>query len=182
MLSKPVSFWLCLLKADTDIKLGILQCPPSISATLGCLSKDKWHTNAGWQATLNAYFQNANVAYSRTNGTVLSHDFAHNAARPANTPAHEMLVALQDALGDFKDVDFQGLLAALMNPDKIKIFPLYVYPAYIWSHLESSNNLASQDPAQVYRGAETLQSLLAIILYFWYGCQISKVFMLLLMR
>jgi hypothetical protein len=116
---------------------------------------------------LTASFRDANVAYSRANGTVLSHDFTHSQPTPARTPAREMLTALRDALGDFTGMTMTSLMAILVNPDEMKLFPFYVYPAYVWGHLNSAATLASQDPAQVYRGAETLQSLLAIILYFW---------------
>jgi hypothetical protein len=78
-----------------------------------------------------------------------------------------MLTALRDALGDFTNMTMTSLMAILVNPDQMKLFPFYVYPAYVWGHLNSAATLASQDPAQVYRGAETLQSLLATILYFW---------------
>lgn len=133
-----------------------------------CLSDDSWHGNAGWQMSLAASFRNASVAYSRANGTVLSHQFSKTPSKPASTPARDMIVALQDALGDFSQMtDITGLLRILLNPEEIKLFPFYVYPTYVWGHLNSAATLASQDPAQVYRGAETLQSLLATILYFW---------------
>ncbi|KAF2432163.1 hypothetical protein EJ08DRAFT_136752 [Tothia fuscella] len=160
-------FRLCMRNTESNaLQARILQCPSEVCANMSCLTNTAWHSNPGWQTSLKASFRNANVAYSRANGTVLSHDFARSKITPARTPAREMLTALHDALGDFSEMSMSSLLAILMDPAQMKIFPFYVYPTYIWGHLNSAATLASQDPAQVYRGAETLQSLLATILYF----------------
>ena len=128
-----------------------------------------WHSNPGWQATLIASFIHADVAYSKANGTILSHTFVDK-PWSASTPAADMLLALRYAIPVFDGSGIQILTQLITDPQKMKLFTLYAYPAWIWSWLNSAASLSETDPAMATRGAETLQSLLAVILHF---CQPS---------
>jgi hypothetical protein len=76
-----------------------------------------------------------------------------------------MLAALHAALGDFSR-GVQDLLPILVQPEKLKLFPFYVYPVWIWGFLRGAKTLAADDPAFFTRGADTIQSMLTMILYF----------------
>ena len=137
--------------------------PSEICSAGACLS---WHSNEGWQTTLNATFSRVSVAYSRLNGIILSYDFSSlSPSSQAILPTPNILSTLQTAIG----VDNGGLsdvLALITDPNKLKLFPFYIYPVWIWGFLSGANKLASDDPAFVTRGADTIQSLLAMILYY----------------
>lgn len=82
--------------------------------------------------------------------------------------ARDLLQGYRDAFGDFNGI--QDFLKLLANPDGTKLFPLYVYPAFVWACLKGVTSLGSQNPAVVTRAADALQCLFAIMLYY---CQPS---------
>jgi hypothetical protein len=76
-----------------------------------------------------------------------------------------MLTAMQQALGNFTG-GLDGLLAVVSDPAQLKLIPFYAYPLYIWGFLHGATTLESEDPDVYTRGAQTLQSMLGMIMYF----------------
>jgi hypothetical protein len=66
--------------------------------------------------------------------------------------------------------DLSALLALFSDADVSNLFGLYVYPAMVWANLKGAETLGQQNPAIIARAANTLQCLLAIMLYY---CQPS---------
>lgn len=79
-----------------------------------------------------------------------------------------MLHGYQVAMGNFRGL--QEVLAVLSDPNRGKLFPLYVFPAFMWGCLKGVSSLGSQNPAVLTRAADALHCLLAIMLYY---CQPS---------
>jgi hypothetical protein len=76
-----------------------------------------------------------------------------------------MLLALERGLGNFSD-GIQDLITMQTQPDRLKLLPFYAYPIFIWGFLEGAKTLAIDDPAFSTRGADTVQSLMGMIMYF----------------
>ena len=75
-----------------------------------------------------------------------------------------MLQAYRWAYGNFSGVsDLYGLLT---DPDETNLFPLRTFPALVWGCLRGVSTLGSTNPAIVSKAADTLQCLLAIMLYY----------------
>lgn len=127
-----------------------------------------WHSNPGWATTLTTSFRRATVAYSKSNGTIISHVFSGSPAIPAPVNATDMLQGYRDALGNFSGL--QEVLAVLAKSDGTNLFALYAFPAFVWGCLKGVSSLGSQNPAVVTRAADVLQCFLAIMLYY---CQPS---------
>jgi hypothetical protein len=142
---------------------GIVYCPGAISAALKCRDDTSWYSNAGWVTSLMTQFQRATVAYSISNGTILSHDFT-SGATPAPVSAIEMLEAYRSAFHSPRNLS--ELLALFSNADVSNLFGLYVYPAMVWANLKGAEMLGQQSPANMARAAGTLHCLLAIMLYY----------------
>jgi hypothetical protein len=66
--------------------------------------------------------------------------------------------------------DLSELLALFSDADVSSLFGLYVYPAMVWANLKGADTLGQQNPAFIACAADTLQCLLAIMLYY---CQPS---------
>ena len=79
-----------------------------------------------------------------------------------------MLTAYRWAYGNFSGV--QDLLSLLTNPEETSLFTLRSFPALVWGCLKGISSLGSQNPAVNTKAADTLQCLLAIMLYY---CQPS---------
>lgn len=142
----------------------LVQCPNSIAARSKCRSDTSWHSNPGWATRLTATFRRANVAYSMSNATILSHTFSDSPPVPAPMNATEMLQAYRDAFGDFEDLP--DVLKVLADPEGTEVFPMYTYPAVVWWCLKGVSSLGAQNPAMVTRAADTLYCLLAMVLYY----------------
>ena len=147
---------------------GMVNCPSEISALAQCRSNTSWHSDPGWITTVTSTFRKATVAYSRSNGTILSTQFSDAPETPAPVDAIAMLHGYLDAYGDFDNL--KSLLSMLQTPDGTNLFPLYVYPAFIWANLKGVSLLGPHNPAIATRAADTLQCILAIMLYY---CQPS---------
>ena len=147
---------------------GIVNCPNEFAALTQCRSNTSWHADPGWITTVTSTFRRATVGYSRSNGTILFSELSDTPEVPAPVDAIEMLQGYRDAYGDFDNLP--SLLTILSDPEAMNLFPLYVYPAYVWANLKSVSLLGPRNPAIMTRAAETLQSMIAITLYY---CQPS---------
>ncbi|KAF2188992.1 hypothetical protein K469DRAFT_684256 [Zopfia rhizophila CBS 207.26] len=162
------AFHLCLKNgAKNTLHARIVHCPTSTSVLSDCYTNTSWHASPGWTTSLTTTFRRGTVAYSRANGTILSHEFT-SSPTPAPVSASEMLDGYRSAFSSFPDLS--SLLSLLADPDATNMFPLYVYPAMVWANLKSIESLSPRNPAIVTRAQDTIQCLLAIMLYY---CQPS---------
>lgn len=158
----PVSSLIKFLKPELT-SAGIVHCPNDISTLSSCHTNKAWHTGPGWTTSITTTFRAADVAYSKTNGTILSHTFTSPAlAAPISAP--EMLAGYRSAFSSFPDL--AALLNLFADSAATNLFSLYVYPAMIWANLKSVEALGPQNPAVVTRAQDTLQCLLAIMLFY----------------
>ncbi|KAH7128296.1 hypothetical protein B0J11DRAFT_267154 [Dendryphion nanum] len=159
---------LCLRNAaNNTLQARIVHCPISISSNLQCMENTTWPSADGWTTSLSTFFQKGTVAYSTTNGTILSHIMTNNPV-PAPVSASEMLLGYRYAYSTFDNIS--AVLAAFSDPVTADMFPLYIYPAMVWANLKSISSLSPQNPAIATRAQDTFQCLLAIMLYY---CQSS---------
>ena len=79
-----------------------------------------------------------------------------------------MLEGFRSAFSSFPDIS--SLLKLIGRPESINLFPLYVYPAIVWANLKGVLTLGQQNPAIITRAQDTLECLLAIMMYY---CQPS---------
>lgn len=79
-----------------------------------------------------------------------------------------MLAGYRAAYGKFDDM--ASILNTFRDMESTSMFTLYVYPAIVGAHLKSTLELSEQDPAIATRAQDTIQCLLAIMLYY---CQPS---------
>ncbi|KAF2463340.1 uncharacterized protein BDR25DRAFT_384650 [Lindgomyces ingoldianus] len=159
---------LCLKNgASNTLQARIVHCPTSVSSLSNCITNATWPSAPGWTTSLTTSFRNGTVAYSITNGTILSHTFTSNLI-PAPVSATEMLAGYRYAFSTFDSLS--AVLAAFSGPEASDMFPLYVYPAMVWANLKSIASLSNQNPAIQTRAQDTLQCLLGIMLFY---CQPS---------
>ncbi|KAF2812580.1 uncharacterized protein BDZ99DRAFT_461241 [Mytilinidion resinicola] len=162
------AFHLCLKNpANNTLNARIVHCPNDISTLSDCHTNKTWHSRPGWTTSLTTTFRDADVAYSKINGTILSHTFT-SPALVAPVSASEMLAGYRSAFSSFPDL--AALLNLFADSKATNLFSLYVYPAMIWANLKSVEALGPQNPAVVTRAQDTLQCLLAIMLFY---CQPS---------
>ncbi|KAF2269447.1 hypothetical protein CC78DRAFT_604142 [Lojkania enalia] len=162
------AFHLCLKNgAPNTLQARIVHCPLSVSSRSECIQNKTWPSAPGWTTSLTTLFRDGTVAYSITNGTILSHIFT---SEPIDAPvsATEMLAGYRYAFSSFESVT--DILEAFRKPEETNMFSLYIYPAMVWANLRAISDLSSQNPASATRAQDTLQCLLGIMLYY---CQPS---------
>lgn len=146
---------------------GIIHCPAAVSLLSACITNTTWPSGPAWTTSLTTSFRNANIAYSIRNGTILSHTYTSDPT-PAAVSATEMLAGYRAAYGKFDN--YSSIITSFQNIESTSMFTLYVYPAIVGAHLKSTLRLSEQDPAIATRAQDTIQCLLAIMLYY---CQPS---------
>jgi uncharacterized integral membrane protein len=162
------AFHLCLKNAGSNtLQARIVHCPTAVSSHAECITNTTWPSAPGWTTSLTTSFRNASVAYSIRNGTILSHTYTSDPI-PAAVSAAEMLAGYRAAYGRFDDLS--TILPSFLDTESTSMFTLYVYPAVVAAHLTSTLRLSEQDPAVAPRAQDTIQCLLAIMLYY---CQPS---------
>jgi hypothetical protein len=154
------------------VRVGVVYCPDSISTNKHCHSNKTWLSNPGWASILTTTFRKATVAYSGTNGTILAHKFSAASEISAPVNASEMLQGFRAAWGNFTDMT--SIVKLVTDPEESKLFTLRVYPAMVWSNLKGIDALRD-DPTVATRAADTLQCLLAIMLYFCQPAVFSRI-------
>lgn len=75
-----------------------------------------------------------------------------------------MLAGYRAAYGKFDNLT--TILTSFLDLKSTSMFTLYVYPAVVAAHLKSTLRLSEQDPAIATRAQDTIQCLLAIMLYY----------------
>lgn len=97
------------------------------------------------------------------NGSILSHEYTTDAT-PAPISSQEMLAAFRCAFSSFPSR--ASLTTFTSDLQARTIFPLHIQPAIVWANLKGVNALLSTDPALSARAQDTLQCVLAIMLYY----------------
>lgn len=157
------AFELCMWNAGPNIlQVVVVECPTAVSSEAGCLKDDSWLRNPGWTTQLTSSFRRATVAYAKTNGSILSHEYTTEAT-PAPISSQEMLSAFRRAFSSFPSL--ASLTSLISDPQATALFPLYIQPAIVWASLKGVNALSS-DPALSARAHDTIDCLLAIMLYY----------------
>jgi hypothetical protein len=158
------AFQLCMWNAEAHvIQVVIVECPLNVSSSLSCLDDTDWQRNPGWTTQLTNSFRRATVAYATTNGTILSYEYT-SAAAPAPISADEIREGFQVIFPVFPNMT--SLTSLVTDPTSSTLFPLYAMPTIIWSNLNGVTTLSASNPALVSRAQDTLQCLLAMMLYF----------------
>jgi hypothetical protein len=102
------------------------------------------------------------MAYSRLNGTILSHEFTAMQETPAPVSATDILAVWDNLLGtaDSEDLTYQAWVLLGFGPGS------FMFPCVVGSFLNAVTAIAAENPAADTRGVNALQSLLAIPLYY----------------
>jgi len=140
------------------METGIVTCPGHIAARQNCGNDTSWHTNVDWTVKMSAYFRNASVAYSRTNGTILWHSFVDEPAKPVNLAPGDILKAYDALLLDTSVVFAK-------NGSEPPPFSSSTFATYLWMSQPVFSGQNATNPATVNAVFSGLQSLLAIPLY-----------------
>jgi hypothetical protein len=75
-----------------------------------------------------------------------------------------MLQAYRDAFGSFNSLS--DLLSVISDPQKISLFPIYTFPAYVAANLNGIGIIATENSAVENRAASIVQDVLAIMLFY----------------
>jgi hypothetical protein len=105
------------------------------------------------------FFQNSAVAYSRSNGTIIWHSFKETPAIPLNLSSSQILEAYDHLLLD---------TTTLLNDGSTSL-PLFSgtsFPTFLWMVEPEFSNQSAIDPGTSIEVYSTLQSLLAIPMYY----------------
>jgi hypothetical protein len=140
--------------------IGITSCPLSELFGGDCLKNTSWHLDQGWSTGLETTYRRASIAYSRKNGTILSHTFTDR-ARPAPVNSSQILQAWDNLLGvGVYDLTTQLVLKGFgIKPGKL------LFPSIVNWFLNGVSAVAADNQAAATRGINALQALLAIPLY-----------------
>lgn len=151
-----------LLYANIVVHIGIVSCPYFGTTSQSCDSDTSWQSLPGWTTSLNATFRRASIAYSRLNGTILTHRFTEEPERAAPISSVDILQAWDNFLGvgNVADSSTQNILSMLGLGGGGLLFPGLVS----W-FLNGISAVSLENPAADTRGVNALQSLLAIPLY-----------------
>jgi hypothetical protein len=151
-----------LLNADIFFSIGIVSCPYSDPTTQSCLDDTSWQSLPGWATSLNATFRRASMAYSRQNGTILTHQFIDKPASAASVDSSDILQAWDNFLG----------VSTAANDQSQELMSMlglggggFLFPGLVSWFLNGVSAIALENPAADTRGVNALQALLAIPLY-----------------
>jgi hypothetical protein len=108
---------------------GIVVCPSAVSEKLGCLVNTSWWSNQGFSTSLKTSHRRATVACSRTNGTILKHNFSkHTPTVRVPVPAPDLLQVFKTVLERSNhDGPFGAALALLGVANNTASLPVYAW-------------------------------------------------------
>jgi hypothetical protein len=111
---------------------------------------------------MTTYFQNASVAYSRINGTILSHSFDKTPAIPLAINASQILQAYDALLFDTtRLMNVNGAILPVRTTD-LPLFSGTMFPAFLWMSEPAFIGTNAINPATSNQAFTTLQALLAM--------------------
>jgi hypothetical protein len=142
---------------------GISSCKYSDIINGNCHQESAWNSTPSWTTSLASNFRQAQVAYSRLNGTIISHEFTDVPERPAPLNSLDLLQAWDNFLGLNNDTDSTtASVVSILGLGTGK----YLFPSMIGSMLNTITELSEENPALQDRAVNALQALLAIPIYF----------------
>lgn len=139
---------------------GLVTCPSHIAATLSCENNTSWWDNVNWTIKMTAAFQQADVAYSRSNGTIVWHSLsASTPAEPTNITGSQILQAYDALFLDTTKLQHQ-------NGTPLPLFSGSSFPAFLWMVSPELNGETVTNPATRSGMFAELQSLLSLPVYY----------------
>ncbi|KIW89243.1 uncharacterized protein Z519_10096 [Cladophialophora bantiana CBS 173.52] len=154
------AFRLCAKNvAPNQIHARISSCSYSDITSANCGKESAWNSTPTWSTSLSSTFRHAMIAYSRLNGTIISHKFTKMSETVAPLESADLLQAWDNflGLGNTTDLTTSNILEILgLGAGK------FMFPAMIGSMLNSITELSQDNPALQTRGVNALQALLAI--------------------
>ncbi|EXJ73486.1 uncharacterized protein A1O5_03247 [Cladophialophora psammophila CBS 110553] len=145
--------------ATNQIQARISSCSYSDITSASCGKESAWNSTPTWTTSLSSTFRHAMIAYSRLNGTIISHKFTKMSEAVAPLKSADLLQAWDNFLG-------LGNTTDLTTSTTLEILGLgagkFMFPAMIGSMLNSITELSQDNPALQTRGVNALQALLAI--------------------
>jgi hypothetical protein len=122
------------------------------------MNDTSWHHNVDWTVKMSASFQNASVAYSRNNGTILWHSFA-------NTPSVSVEVEPSQILAAYDSFFFDTTTLLRKNSSDLPLFSGSITPTFLWMSEPLFSSQNATNPATSSGAFSTLHTLLAVPLY-----------------
>ncbi|OAL34938.1 hypothetical protein AYO20_05899 [Fonsecaea nubica] len=158
------AFRLCAKNVGpSQIEARISSCSYADTLTGSCGKESTWNSTPAWTTRLSSTFRQAKIAYSRLNGTIISHEFSTLPETVAPLQSADLLGAWDNFLGLANSTD-------LTTSTTLEILGLgagkFMFPAMIASMLNSITELSPHSPALQTRAVNALQALLAIPVYF----------------
>ncbi|OAP58486.1 hypothetical protein AYL99_07576 [Fonsecaea erecta] len=158
------AFRLCAKNvASNQIQARYSSCSYADTLARNCDKESAWNSTPTWSTSLSSTLRHARIAYSRLNGTIISHEFSKMSETTAPLKSTDLLQAWDNFLGLANDTD-------LTTSTTLEILGLgagkFMFPAMIASMLNSIAELVSRSPALQSRAVNSLQALLAIPIYF----------------
>ncbi|KAK1753946.1 hypothetical protein QBC47DRAFT_385249 [Echria macrotheca] len=141
-----------------ELQARVVTCPGSIAALQSCSNDTSWYNNVDWTVKMGAYFRNASVAYSRSNGTILWHSFPDEVRVPVNVTPSDILKAYDTLLLDTSDYFAK-------NKSDLPPFSSSTFATFLWMSQPVFSGQNATNPATMNGVFAGLQSLLAIPLY-----------------
>ncbi|KAK5662222.1 hypothetical protein OQA88_8127 [Cercophora sp. LCS_1] len=141
-----------------ELQARLVSCPGSIAATQSCNNDTSWHNNVDWTIKMSAYFRNATLAYSRSNGTIVWHSFTDAPAVPVDITPAEILQTYDTML-----LDTSTFFAK--NGSEPPPFSSSTFATYLWMTEPVFSGQNATNPATMNGVFSGLQALLAMPLY-----------------
>lgn len=142
----------------TELQARLVSCPSSIAIVQRCMNDSSWHHNADWTVKMSASFQNASVAYSRNNGTIIWYSFA-------DTPAVSVEVEPSQILAAYDSFFFDTTTLLHKNSSDLPLFSGSISPTFLWMTEPLFSGQNATNPATNSGAFSTLRALLAVPLY-----------------
>ncbi|KAH8880898.1 hypothetical protein GQ53DRAFT_832908 [Thozetella sp. PMI_491] len=149
---------LCMKSTATN-EVQALACSGDIAIKQSCLNDTSWYQDQDWTVKMAVSFRNATVAYSRSNGTILWHDFQDSSPVPANISATEILRAYDSFLSDTTTWLHQ-------SDTPLAPFSSTMLPSFLWLNWPKSTKGKPLSPSISSNVYAMLQSLMGIPLYY----------------
>lgn len=156
----PASYMLCARNAaDGSVEAAMIPCPAELVTEKRCADETSWKDAPGFTTSLRPSFLNASVSYDRIDGSILSYEKVTEPT-PTTIDASQLLAAMAVLL----DPSFLPSNSSLSNP--ILGAPNNLFGRLIVGHNYRISKLMQQDPSDIVKGTNALQSLIAITMFY----------------
>jgi hypothetical protein len=156
--SGPAFYRICTENMNDSIQASLTACPDQLVNAGRCHHDESWLTSPGWTTSLKASFVNATVVYGRRFGIILSLD-PHTTQIPVIISAADLLNVLKIFL-ETAPSSTQGLSSSILGQ------PTHMFGRLVAGHMVRLSKLVSKSPEIRVRAVNSLQSLMAMALYY----------------